>query len=101
MLPFVIFGGILIAMSFLIDTLAGYGDSKEELGNVLGISSFFNQLGGVSMGLMVPVLTAYTMYALIGRPGLLPGFIIGMLAAGNGPVFTSVFGLYGDSGVPT
>lgn len=52
------------------------------------------------MGLMVPVLTGYTMYALIGRPGLLPGFVIGMLAAGSGPLFTDVFGIAIPSWVP-
>ncbi len=98
MLPFVIFGGILIALSFLIDTAAGYGDAGSALGTSTGVAAFFNSLGGVSMGLMVPVLTAYTMFALIGRPGLLPGFIIGYLAAGSGPVFTDVFGIYETTG---
>lgn len=101
MLPFVIFGGIMIAISFLIDTAAGHGDAMGGLGTTTGIASFFNSMGGVSMGLMVPVLTAYTMYALIGRPGLLPGFVIGYLAAGSGPLFTTVFGIYeGSGGVP-
>ncbi len=101
MLPFVIFGGIFIALSFLIDTAAGHGDAGGDLGNVTGIASFLNGIGGVSMGLMVPILTGYIMYGLIGRPGLLPGIVIGMLAAGNGPVFTNVFGIYGTDGVPT
>ncbi len=101
MLPFVIFGGILTALSFLIDTAAGNGDAGSALGSTNSVAAFFNSLGGVSMGLMVPVLTAYTMFALIGRPGLLPGFVIGMLAAGNGPSFVNTFGLYGESGVPT
>lgn len=100
MLPFVIFGGILIAMSFLIDTIAGHGDAGSELGNVTSVASFFGSLGHVSMGLMVPILTAYTMFALIGRPGLLPGFVIGYLAAGSGPVFTDVFGVVEPSWLP-
>lgn len=45
------------------------------------------------MGLMIPMLAGYTMYGLIGRPGLLPGFVVGMLAAGSGPLFTTVFGI--------
>ncbi len=101
MLPFVIFGGIFIAMSFLIDTMAGYGDAGGALGTSTGIAAFFNGIGGVSMGLMVPILTGYIMFGLIGRPGLLPGIVIGMLAAGNGPIFTTVFGIYPATGVPS
>ncbi len=102
MLPFVIFGGILIALSFLIDTLASGGaDLGSGLGSTNSAAKFFNQIGGVSMGLMVPMLTAFTMFGLIGRPGLLPGFVIGMLAAGNGPVFTDLFNISSPSWLPT
>ncbi len=93
MLPFVIFGGIFIALSFLID-IKNAGESS--FGSTTKVASFFNSIGGVSMGMMIPILAAYTMSGMIGRPGLLPGFIIGMLAAGSGPIFTDIF----DIGVP-
>ncbi len=100
MLPFVIFGGILIAFAFLIDSIAGNSNAGSDFGHVNPVAGFFKDLGGVSMGLMVPVLTAYTMFALIGRPGLLPGFVIGMLAAGSGPSFMDVFGVGYPSWLP-
>ena len=90
MLPFVIFGGIFIALSFLID-INNAGSST--FGSTTKVAGFFNSIGGISMGLMIPILVAYTMQGMIGRPGLLPGFIIGMLAAGNGPIFTEVFNI--------
>ncbi len=42
---------------------------------------------------MVPILSAYIADAMIGRQGILPGFIVGMLAAGQGPVFTDIFNM--------
>ncbi|NOQ50368.1 MAG: fructose permease IIC protein [Mycoplasmataceae bacterium] len=97
MLPFVIFGGIFLALSFLIDI---NNAGADNFGSGSAVASWFNGIGGLSMGLMVPVLTAYTMYALIGRQGLLPGFIIGFIAAGSGPAFTDIFNLYGENAIP-
>lgn len=93
MLPFVIFGGIFIALAFLIDTMAGNADASENFGHENVVAGWVKDIGGVSMGLMIPMLAGYTMYGLIGRPGLLPGFVVGMLAAGSGPLFTTVFGI--------
>lgn len=97
MLPFVIFGGIFIALSFLIDI---NNAGSPDFGHTTKVAGFFNSIGGVSMGLMIPILAAYTMFGMIGRPGLLPGFIIGMLAAGSGPIFTEVFNIEVPGWVP-
>lgn len=98
MLPFVVFGGIFIAISFLID-IPNAGESSY--GSTTQAANFFNSIGGVSMGLMVPILTAFTMEAMIGRQGILPGFVIGMLAIGNGPQFTEVFGVNTPEWLPS
>ncbi len=100
MLPFVIFGGIFIALAFLIDTFSGNANAGSNFGHVSPVAGFLKDIGGVSMGLMVPILAAYIMFGLIGRPGLLPGFIIGLVAAGNGPIFTDVFGVASPSWLP-
>ncbi|NQX83340.1 MAG: PTS sugar transporter subunit IIA [Mycoplasmataceae bacterium] len=99
MLPFVIFGGIFIALAFLFD-IGNSNAVDGSFGTGNPVSLFIKSIGGISMGLMIPMLTAYTMYSLIGRPGLLPGFVIGMLAAGSGPIFTETFGLYTENGIP-
>ena len=90
MLPFVIGGGIMTALAFLIDTLLGYGTvGGAAFGTCTPISAFFKYVGGLSMGLMVPVLAGYIAYSIADRPGLAVGFTGGLLAAerkraGNG-----------------
>ena len=81
MLPFVVFGGILIALSFLIDI--GNIDAGGNLGSVSPVAKWFNLLGGLAFGLMVPILSAYIAYGLVGKFGLLPGFICGLISAGQ------------------
>ena len=89
MLPFVIGGGILVALAFLVDTIAGYGATGGgSFGNMLPLSSFLKHVGGLSMGLMVPVLAGYIAYSIADRPGLAVGFVGGLLAAnGNASLF--------------
>lgn len=82
MLPFVIFGGILIALSFLIDIPNA---DDPAFGNVNTVASWFNQIGGLAMGFIVPVLGGFIGNALIGKQGMLPGFIVGFIALGQGP----------------
>lgn len=77
MLPFVIFGGILIAISFLID-INNAGKSNFGSGSVVAL--WFNRLGGLSFGLIVALLAAYTAYGLVGKIGILPGFICGLIS---------------------
>ena len=65
MLPFVIGGGILTALAFLIDTLCGYGTSGgANFGSCTPFSAFFKYIGGLSMGMMVPVLAGYIAYSI-------------------------------------
>ncbi len=94
MLPFVIGGGIMIALAFLIDTLAGYGATGgDQFGNMTPLSSFFKYVGGLAMGLMVPVLAGYIAESIADRPGLAVGFAGGLLAAnGNAAIKSFVWG---------
>lgn len=80
MLPFVIFGGIMIAIAFIID-IPNAGD--PNFGTVNNVAYWFKTLGGISFNMMVPMLGAYIAYALVGKVGLLPGFITGFMAAGS------------------
>lgn len=93
MLPFVIGGGILTAIAFLIDTLCGYGASGGgAFGSCTPLSALFKYIGGLSMGLMVPVLAGYIAYSIADRPGLAVGFAGGLLAAnGNAVLADYVF----------
>ncbi len=97
MLPFVIGGGILIALAFLIDTLMGYGATGGgEFGTCTPVSAFFKYIGDLAMGLMVPVLAGYIAYSIADRPGLAVGFTGGLLAAKGNAIFAD-YG-WGDLG---
>lgn len=93
MLPFVIGGGIMIAIAFLIDTLCGYGGTGGgNFGTCKPLSALFKYIGDFSMGLMVPVLAGYIAYSIADRPGLAVGFTGGLLAAnGNAVLAKYVF----------
>lgn len=93
MLPFVIGGGIMIAIAFLIDTLCGYGGTGGgNFGTCTPFSALFKYIGDFSMGLMVPVLAGYIAYSIADRPGLAVGFTGGLLAAnGNAVLAKYVF----------
>lgn len=88
MLPFVIGGGILTALAFLIDTLCGYGATGgSSFGSCTPLSAFFKYAGGLAMGIMVPVLAGFIAESIADRPGLAVGFLGGILAAsGNAAV---------------
>ena len=82
MLPFVIGGGIMTALAFLIDTLMGYGATGgSAFGSCTPLSAFFKYGGGLAMGMMVPVLAGYIAYSIADRPGLAVGFTGGLLAS--------------------
>ena len=100
MLPFVIGGGILVALAFLVDTLAGYGATAGgDFGTMTALSAFFKYVGGLAMGLMVPVLAGYIAYSIADRPGLAVGFVGGMLASsGNAAVSATFAGSTGFMG---
>lgn len=93
MLPFVVGGGILVAIAFLIDTIAGYGASGSgNFGSITPLAALFKNLGSTAMGLMVPVLAGYIAYAIADRPGLAVGFTGGLLASnGNAALANFVF----------
>ena len=81
MLPFVIGGGILIAISFLIDQFMGVpNDQLSHLGNYHEIAAVFNQLGNAAFGFMIPVFAAYVAYSIAEKPGLVAGFTAGAMA---------------------
>ncbi|KRM72009.1 PTS system fructose-specific transporter subunit IIABC [Lacticaseibacillus brantae DSM 23927] len=85
MLPFVVAGGVLVAISFLWGIYSA--DPKNEQYNAF--AAMLNSIGGASMGLMVPVLSAYIAEAIAKRSGLVLGFVAGMIAynGGNGSGF--------------
>lgn len=80
MLPFVVFGGILLAVSFLIDINSPPG---ANFGSNSNVAKWFNTLGGLTFSLIVPILAAYICDGLVGRFGLLPGFLVGLIAQGK------------------
>ena len=87
MLPFVIGGGILVALAFLIDTICGFGATGGgNFGVMTPLSAFFKYVGGLAMGLMVPVLAGYIAYSIADRPGLAVGFTGGLLASSGNAV---------------
>lgn len=79
MLPFVIGGGILIAIAFLIDTIAGV-PMDGNFGTGTPVSWFLKNVGGYAFGFMLPILSAYIAYSIAGRPGIAAGFVGGYLA---------------------
>lgn len=81
MLPFVIGGGILIAISFLIDQFIRVPkDQLSHLGNYHEVAAVFNQLGNAAFGFMIPVFAAYIAYSIAEKPGLVAGFTAGAIA---------------------
>ena len=86
MLPFVVGGGILIAIAFLIDGLnvdinALPADQRSNFGTITPVAAMFKNMGGVAFGLMLPVLAGFIGMAIGDRPALALGFVGGMLAA--------------------
>ena len=80
MLPFVIGGGILIALAFLIDTAAG-APQDADFGSHTAAAAFFKNVGGVAFDFMLPVLAGFIARSIADRPGLAVGFVGGMMAA--------------------
>lgn len=100
MLPFVIGGGILTALAFLIDTLCGYGATGgSSFGSCTPLSAFFKYAGGLAMGIMVPVLAGFIAESIADRPGLAVGFLGGLLASsGNAAIASYTWANDGLSG---
>lgn len=88
MLPFVVGGGILIAIAFLIDGMnidinALTAEERSAFGTITPLAAMFKGIGGTAFGLMLPVLAGFIAEAIADRPGLALGFVGGMIAAGG------------------
>ena len=82
MLPFVIGGGIMIALAFLFDNILGVPkDSLGNLGSYHQLSSTFMQIGQAAFGFMIPVFAGYVAYSIAEKPGLVSGFVAGSIAS--------------------
>ena len=90
MLPFVVGGGIFIAIAFLIDTIMG-APQDANFGTNTPAAAFFKTIGGVAFNFMIPILAGYIGKSIADRPGLLVGFVGGYLAT-TGATFASVGG---------
>lgn len=87
MLPFVIGGGILIAIAFLLDD---YSINPANFGMNTPIAAFFKTAGGTAFGFMLPILAGYIAMSIADRPGLMVGFAGGAIA-NAGTTFASCF----------
>ena len=86
MLPFVIGGGILIAIAFLIDGFAVDLNSlpfeeRSNFGTITPLAAMFKSIGGVAFGFMLPILAGFIAMSIADRPGLAVGFVGGAIAA--------------------
>lgn len=86
MLPFVVGGGILIAIAFLIDGFSVDVNSlsaemKSQFGTITPMAAFFKNLGGLAFGFMLPILAGFIAESIADRPGLVVGFVGGAIAA--------------------
>lgn len=92
MLPFVIGGGIIMALSFLLD---GGAAGTSAFGSSTPLAAFFNKSGSIAFGFMVPILAAFIAQSIADRPGLMVGFVGGSLAATG-----ATFAYFADPTVP-
>lgn len=86
MLPFVVGGGILIAIAFLLDGILVDVNALTEaeratFGTITPVAAMFKNIGNVAFGLMLPVLAGFIAMAIGDRPALAVGFVGGMMAA--------------------
>lgn len=87
MLPFVVAGGIFIAIAFLIDAASGVqAAGNSAFGTVNPVAAWFKTIGGYAFNFMLPILAGFIAKSIADRPGLLVGFVGGFLAS-NGATF--------------
>lgn len=96
MLPFVVAGGIFIAIAFLIDAAMG-APQDGNFGSATPVAAWFKSIGGIAFGFMLPILAGFIAMSIADRPGLLVGFVGGSLAAA-GSTFADPSGA---NGVPS
>ncbi len=77
MIPFVVAGGILIALAFLFDV---NNAGADNYGSGNAVAAWFMNVGGTAFGFMLPILAGFIAYSIADRPGFVPGFIGGALA---------------------
>ncbi len=92
MLPFVVGGGILIAIAFLIDGFsidinALSAEQRGNFGSITSAAAIFKQIGGAAFGFMLPILAGFIAMSIADRPGLAVGFIGGAIAANGNSGF--------------
>ena len=93
MLPFVIGGGILIALAFLIDQILGVPqDQLSSLGSYHELAAQFKTIGGVAFGFMLPVLAGYIGFSIAEKPGFVAGFVAGSIASSGSAFGNIVYG---------
>lgn len=95
MLPFVVAGGIFIAIAFLIDSFSGVAQDGN-FGTGTPVSAWFKNIGGVAFNFMLPILAGFIARSIADRPGLLVGIVGGSLAA-TGSTFANPAALTGDA----
>ncbi|MEN2666242.1 PTS fructose transporter subunit IIC [Listeria aquatica] len=83
MLPVVVAGGVMVAISFMF----GINSADPKSAEYNEFAFYLKSIGGIAMNLMVPILSAYIAEAIAKRPGLIIGFITGMIAFTNGTGF--------------
>ena len=86
MLPFVVGGGILIALAFLIDGLCVdmtslTAEARQSFGSITPVAATLKSIGGLAFGFMLPVLAGFIAMSIADRPGLAVGFVGGAIAA--------------------
>lgn len=92
MLPFVVGGGVMIAIAFLIDGMlvdlnSLPAEERGNFGSINPVAKFFKDVGGASFGFMLPVLAGFISMSIADRPGLAVGFVGGALSVANGSGF--------------
>ena len=93
MLPFVIGGGILIALAFLIDQILGVPqDQLSQLGSYHELAAQFKTIGGAAFGFMLPVLAGYIGFSIAEKPGFVAGFVAGAIASSGSAFGNIAFG---------
>ena len=93
MLPFVIGGGILIALAFLIDQIVGVPQEQlSQLGSYHELAAQFKTIGGAAFGFMLPVLAGYIGFSIAEKPGFVAGFIAGSIASSGSAFGNIAFG---------
>lgn len=101
MLPFVIGGGIIIALAFLVDGALGVPEANlGSLGSYNELASMFMQIGGAAFGFMLPLLAGYIAYSIAEKPGLVAGFVAGAIAKDGLAIGKINYGAAAEGAVP-